>query len=116
MNDNTSTSSMNDITGEILSLQESGMFDKWAKDRLELIGYQALLAHLPKSTLPMDQDGIDWLAETIEQLQAESKAGEREGHPAAPHLERLLAKVWEGTWAGFEARIGRHLAERASHQ
>ena len=30
MNDNTSTSSMNDITGEILSLQESGMFDKWA--------------------------------------------------------------------------------------
>lgn len=116
MNNNTSTNSMNDITGEILSLQESGMFDKWAKDRLELIGYQALLAHLPKSTLPMDQDGIDWLAETIEQLQAESKAGEREGHPAAPHLERLLAKVWEGTWAGFEARIGRHLAERASHQ
>ena len=53
MNDNTSTSSMNDITGEILSLQESGMFDKWAKDRLELIGYQALLAHLPKSTLMM---------------------------------------------------------------
>ncbi len=116
MTDNTSTNSMNDITDEVFSLRESGVSDKWFEDRFELIGYRALLAHLPKSTLPVGQGDIDLLAETFEQLQAESKAREQEGNPAAPHLEEFLAEVWEGALDRFEARIGQHLAARARQQ